>query len=177
MQLIKQYIIGGDTNAIAKAARLEAAQRWTDEWVITCDEAMTAGARQAHVAQLGDARAMIGEKCSAHGFHPSKYTFLAACERAEATMAKAGLHLRERVGAMLKVESGAPVAKSYKYTRRGQLATLVRGAKDWRLVSIERCELSPHEGGTERVHLMQAQRDTVASVAVGKFGRVATTGA
>jgi hypothetical protein len=180
---VKQYIVGGDTNATARAARLQGVQDWCKRAGLDripshgphYKESQQAGdmaARQAHIAQVGDARALLGSRELTHGFALRPACFFGQCERAEALLESAGLPVKERAGAVLVVYSGDKVARAYKYQRQGQVARLARTAKDWRLLSVERVGLSPQEGGRELVQLTDTQRETVARVAVGRFGCV-----
>ena len=178
-------IVGGDETPEAKRAANEAARNYCNRIGVHYEQNMSAeqkrtlsntrstAARQVHLAGLTDCTALIG-RAGTHKFRITPHPFLSRAMDAEAVLAAAGIPLKARQGAIVRIVSGEPVAKAYKYDRTGQIAVLVRTSKDWRLESLTDCQLSPREGGTMDISLVAHQRDLVVKAALAPFGTVAS---
>ena len=58
-----------------------------------------------------------------------------------------------RSGVTLRIESSESVAGRYKYSRDGNVATLVRGSKDWFLTGFELTQFGTGEGGRHKINI------------------------
>ena len=176
-------VVGGDETVDAKRAANEAARKYCTfigvdyEHQMSADQRRILGnmrstaARQVHLARLTDCTDLMG-RAGTHKFRITPHPFLSRAMDAEAVLAAAGIPLKARQGAIVRIVSGEPVSRSYKYDRAGQVAVLVRTSKDWRLESLTDCQLSPREGGTMAISLVAHQRDLVVKAALAPFGTV-----
>jgi hypothetical protein len=74
-------------------------------------------------------------------------------EWAESKLDSMELPKKHRTGVTLRIESSESVAGRYKYSRSGNVITLVRGSKDWFLTGFELTEFGTGEGGRHKFNI------------------------
>ena len=72
---------------------------------------------------------------------------------AESKLDSMELPKKHRAGVALRIESSESVAGKYKYSRSGNVVTLVRGSRDWFLTNFELTEFGTGEGGRHRFNI------------------------
>ncbi len=86
----------------------------------------------------------------------------------EKKMLEAGLSKRDMQGAHLIIQSGSPVNSAYKQKCKGFVScnkvVAIRGAKKWRIESIEKIETWPNMIGWRKLTLTDSQRGNIATV-------------
>lgn len=97
-----------------------------------------------------------GYKALTHGTDHRQMKNFAA--EAEAFLKEKDLPKKLWKDTMVTFQSGAPCPSSYKYSRACHYVRLIRGIKDWFLVSIIRTDQSPTEGHDFKIHLTQQQK-------------------
>jgi hypothetical protein len=114
----------------------------------------------ANKGAIESALLAINGKATVHAFTRSS-ELQSAANAAEAQLAKLGLPVSARKGAIVLVASGQKLPSAYKYKVRVTHATIVRGATGWTLTELS--SVQTWHGGGSMLVLTAAQDERIVA--------------
>jgi hypothetical protein len=103
---------------------------------------------------------------------PTAIELVAAADRAEGRLSKAGVALSNRAGCTYSFREAGPTANAYKYKKTVSAFSLKRTARGWFVVTTGNEEVYPKQAVIDRIDLTAKAKDAVLRAAMAGFGEI-----
>lgn len=103
---------------------------------------------------------------------PTAIELVAAAERAEGRLSKAGVALSNRAGCTYAFREAGPTANAYKYKKTVVSYSLKRTGRGWFVVTAGNEDVYPKQGGVDRIDLTAKAKEAVVRTALNGFGEI-----
>jgi hypothetical protein len=120
-----------------------------------------------NLTRIWDALECANGKAKKHTALPGDVFALAT--RAEESLTKSGLPVRDRAGAEVIWHGAGPAANAYGYKMTRTRLALTRGRDSWFLTGLDRVGVSPRQNELYRIAISPGQHDRIVATTLRTF--------